>query len=157
MSNDEFDNDDQPDEDGYLDPKAVARQRERIKALEKDAKALADKAAAGEAALRKLAFLEAKVDLNDPKAKFFADKYDGELDPEAVKAAAIAHGFLDAPQPEKADDLDAHQRMSETVSGGMAVGSVGDLEVQITNAKDEAEVISLLKQGGREVGSLHAQ
>lgn len=149
---DEFEDIDPEDENGYIDPQAVQRQRQRIKTLEKEQKALAEQAAAGQSAVRKLAFIEAGIDLSDPKTKFFADKFDGELTAEAIKTAATEFGFLDAPPPDnQATDLATHQRMSQVVQGGAPTGVDADLQTQIANAQSPEELTALLEANGRKV------
>lgn len=43
---------------------------------------------------RKIAFMEAGIDTNDPKAKYFVKGYEGELTTEAIKAEAAEAGIL---------------------------------------------------------------
>jgi hypothetical protein len=49
------------------------------------------------AAKRELAFVKAGVPLDDPKMAYFVKGYDGELDPQAIKDAAVEAGFMAAP------------------------------------------------------------
>ena len=46
---------------------------------------------------RELAFVKAGVPLDDPKMTYFVKGYDGELEPQAIKDAAIEAGFIAAP------------------------------------------------------------
>jgi hypothetical protein len=46
---------------------------------------------------RELAFVKAGVPLDDPKMSYFVKGYDGELDPQAIKDAAVEAGFMAAP------------------------------------------------------------
>ena len=47
---------------------------------------------------RELAFVKAGVPLDDPKMTYFVKGYDGDLDPHAIKQAAVEAGFMQAPQ-----------------------------------------------------------
>lgn len=52
-------------------------------------------------ALRKeLAFVKAGIPMEDPKMSYFVKGYEGELDPSAIKQAAIEAGFIAAPTQE---------------------------------------------------------
>jgi hypothetical protein len=53
---------------------------------------------------RELAFIKAGVPMDDPKTGYFVKGYDGELDPQAIRQAAIEAGFMAAPQ--QAPDLE---------------------------------------------------
>lgn len=46
---------------------------------------------------RKDAFRSAGIDPSDKRAAYFVKGYEGELDPEAIKAAALEAGFLNPP------------------------------------------------------------
>lgn len=70
--------------------------RAQIRKLEKQNRDLRKQAEAGEQATRKLAFVEAGVDLSNPWANYFVQGYSGEVTPDAVKAAAEPLGLLRA-------------------------------------------------------------
>lgn len=46
---------------------------------------------------RELAFIKAGVPMEDPKMGYFVKGYEGELDPAAIRQAAIEAGFMAAP------------------------------------------------------------
>jgi hypothetical protein len=114
---------------------ALRRQTNATKAAE----------AAAESAKREAAFLRAGI---DPEAKegmapYFVSGYKGDLTPDAIKAAALAAGILQAtpPTPEQvaaqqqqAADLAASQRI-----GGAANAAQGyDADMAIRQAMDDA-------------------
>lgn len=85
--NDTFNTDDDTDDDESTP--AIRQMRERIKQLEKESK--------DSSTLRKEnALLKAGIDTNTPVGKMFAKAYDGELDVEAIKAAAAEVGLVKA-------------------------------------------------------------
>lgn len=90
--------------------------------LRKYAKDQEAKAREAEAALaaaqRELAFAKAGLPLNDPKMTYFVKGYDGDLNPEAIKAAAEAAGFL-APAEAQVppEELAQHQAVAQLSAG----------------------------------------
>ena len=72
----------------------LAEQRQHIEQLEADLAAEKARADASAPLERKVAFLEAGVDLTSPVGEMFADAYKGELDVETVKTAAERVGAL---------------------------------------------------------------
>ena len=49
---------------------------------------------------RELAFVKAGIQTDDPKMAYFVKGYDGDLEPQAVRQAAIEAGFIAAPTDE---------------------------------------------------------
>lgn len=49
---------------------------------------------------RELAFTKAGIQTDDPKMVYFIKGYDGDLEPQAVRQAAIEAGFISAPVDE---------------------------------------------------------
>lgn len=47
---------------------------------------------------REVAFIKAGVPLDDPKMTYFVKGYDGDLEPQAIRQAAIDAGFMSAPE-----------------------------------------------------------
>lgn len=69
---------------------------------------------------KELAFLRSGIDVNDKenaKAQMFAKGYDGELTPDAIKAAAIEVGVLEKP----ADLTPEQQAQKDAVAAGQGV------------------------------------
>lgn len=75
---------------------------------------------------RDSAFEKAGIDLSDPRNKFFVEKYDGELDPDAIREAAEPYGFIgqqaaEEQQPSGPDEQ--QQRMGELRSASTPEGA----------------------------------
>jgi|GEM_PF-4794581 len=82
------------------DDRLVRMKRSDIRALEQSAakgREAEDRATAAE---RRLAFLEAGIDLTTERGKFFADGYNGDLDPAKIRAKAETVGALEVSTPE---------------------------------------------------------
>lgn len=93
MSEQYIENDDQQD-DGNEDFKNLRAKAKKADTYERENMTLK----------RELAFVKAGVPLDDPKMSYFVKGYDGELDPQAIKDAAVEAGFMAAPvvQPDPA-------------------------------------------------------
>ena len=72
---------------------------------------------------RENAFLKAGVTIDDPKLAYFYKGYDGDLEPEKIKAAAVEAGFL-SPDPavvqeqmQQQQTIDAQQRVASASTG----------------------------------------
>lgn len=81
----------------------MAEVRKQLKAAQKQAKEYAEAAARAEKAERRLAFAEAGINLSDKRAALFIKGYDGELEPEKVKAAWTEY-FGEAKPESKGDE-----------------------------------------------------
>ena len=88
----------------------------------KELRARADQAAALErevAALKRdKAFRQAGIDPDDKRASYFIKGYEGELDPQAIRAEAREAGFLPepGPTPEQQQQLEGQGRIGQVVS-----------------------------------------
>ncbi len=71
---------------------------------------------------RENAFLRSGLPLDDPRMAYFVKGYEGELEPEAIKAAALAAGFITAPEPvvdpAVAQAQQAQQAVMQAAPGG---------------------------------------
>jgi hypothetical protein len=117
------------DDEGNLiaeeqEPKFARLPRDVINRLEEEAKAGRDAIAKNAAMERELAFSRAGVDPSHPAAVYFTRAYDGEVDPEAIKAkwaevAGVTGGAVQTQQ--QADDELAQIRAAAAVTtGGLA-------------------------------------
>lgn len=70
--------------------------RDYVKRLEDQAKTSQEAGSKAAQLERELTFTKAGIDPDDAKAKYFVKGYDGELTPDAVKAAAVEAGLLEA-------------------------------------------------------------
>ena len=71
---------------------------------------------------RELAFAKAGIPLDDPKMSYFVKGYDGELEADAIKAAAVEAGFLASQQPvseQPTINPEAQQRVMAASAGAM--------------------------------------
>lgn len=71
---------------------------------------------------RELAFARAGIPLDDPKMSYFVKGYDGELEADAIKAAAMEAGFLasqEPNQPQAVVNPEAQQRVMAASAGAM--------------------------------------
>jgi hypothetical protein len=130
--------DDPEPEDNIRDLRAKARQADE----------LAAKVAAME---RTEAFRSAGLDPNDPRAKYFVKGYEGELTPDAIKAAATEAG-LAGEADQAAPDLTAHERLAAASEGAgtPAPPAVSD-EIRSVHWRDpdrEEKVLAAVERAG---------
>lgn len=101
---------------GQREDYLVKAPRSQIRTLQDQAKRGRDAETRAERAERELAFMRAGIDLTTERGQFFAQGYDGELTPEAIRAKAQTVGALDAapaPTEENAGE-EADQATSDT-------------------------------------------
>ena len=95
---------------------------------------------------RELAFFKAGLNPDsDPRISDFVKAYDGKIDAESIKAAAIERGYLTAgtpPTEQQQQDLNAGRRMEQAAAGGAAPASGLDA--------DRAALEEAFSAGGRE-------
>lgn len=114
--------------------------RKQLKAAKKAQRAAEETAAGNSAAARRVAFLDAQVP-DTPQTKFFREHYSGELDPETIRAQAIANGFMEA--EDHTDEVAGLDLQSSTVSGGELPTRPGSMEAY------EAELDEALRNAPR--------
>lgn len=105
-------NDDDEQDDGQNDIKGLRAAARKSKTLEKENADLK----------RRLAFVEAGIPTGDPKVAYFVKGYDGDLDPEAIRAAATEAGFIQAAptqQPVPEETVAAEQRLVAAGAGAV--------------------------------------
>lgn len=129
-----------PDEHDDDDP-IVTLKRSEIRAMEKKANKFDEAESRAAAAERQLAFAKAGIDISNSKNGYFIRGYDGDLDPDAIKTAAIADGFLEdpakAPQPAP-EEAAAFDRMEEAeANGGLAPTGTDAAAARVLNADSE--------------------
>lgn len=127
------------------EPRMVQMSRRDIRALERKAKAADQATAEANAALRELAFLKAGIPDNGP-GKLFAKAYDGELNAEAIRQAAIDFEIIreEASVPE--DELSIHTRMTQTASGAAPSSGKPDPEAELRAAKTPEELREVIRK-----------
>jgi hypothetical protein len=94
-------------------------------------------------AKRELAFLRAGVDLDDPRSTYFVKGYDGEVNVDAIRSAALEAGFIQQREQPPSSDATSAQRIRAAAAGG--VPSAGGGLDGISARMDDA-----YRQGGNE-------
>lgn len=129
-------------EDDYDQPAAEANPvRARMKQLEKEAKELRKQVAEFAVTQRELAFAKAGIDPASPQAKYFVKGYDGDLTPEAIRAAA-EEAQLITPQPVQVDPDKAAWQQSNRIAAGAETASEGPSWIKRIRDASSAEEIS---------------
>lgn len=120
--------------------------RQRMKQLEKELREANKRLAETAEASKKLAFLEAGVPLDSPMAKYFIKGYDGDLNPEAIREAALEAQLI-AP-PKQVDDTDKQAwRETNRIAAGSEVSPPppGWID-RINAANSESELMSIFAE-----------
>jgi hypothetical protein len=117
--------------------------RARMKQLEKEAKELRKQVADFAVAQRELAFVKAGIDPASPQAKYFVKGYDGELDPEAIRAAA-AEAQLITPQANPMDADKAAWQQTNRIAAGAETASEGPSWIKRIRDASSSEEISAI-------------
>jgi len=129
-------------EDDYDQPASDQNPvRARMKQLEKEAKELRKQVAEFAVTQRELAFAKAGIDPASPQAKYFVKGYDGDLTPEAIRAAA-EEAQLITPQPVQADPDKAAWQQSNKIAAGADTASEGPSWIKRIKDASSAEEIS---------------
>jgi len=123
--------------------------RARMRELENEVKSLRQMKDEAEAAKKELAFVKAGIDLNSPMSKYFVKGYDGEISPDAIRAAAAEANLIQtAPSEQQVPKQEqaAWNRMGNAAAMGDVSEPVVDYAAKIASAKNEREVMELLAQ-----------
>ena len=122
--------------------------RDRMKQLETELAEVRAKAAEAEAAQRKLAFIEAGIDINTPTGKWFAKAYDGEFSLDAVKQAATEYGLIGEAPKVNADSGEqrAWTVAAQSHSTGAPAPGAGDIREAIRKARSQDELKTIMAQ-----------
>lgn len=145
MSDDTFIEDDNLDEQIQSDGL-----RKHVKRIESENKALKQEMEAARSAQRELALIKAGVDISSPTGRLFAKAYDGELDVEAVKSAAMEYGVVAPPSPTTAspDEQAAWTRSQAAQAAGSPAGEI-DWSERLGAAKSQQEAMAVLEEYDR--------
>ena len=129
-------------EDDYDQPASETHPvRARLKQLEKEAKELRKQVAEFAVTQRELAFAKAGIDPASPQAKYFVKGYDGDLTPEAIRAAA-EEAQLITPQSVQADPDKAAWQQTNRIAAGAETASEGPSWVKRIRDASSADEIS---------------
>ena len=122
--------------------------RAQLRNLEAKNKELEAKLSEATEAQRKLAFVEAGVDITSPASRYFVKGYDGEMTADAIRQAAQETNLIGAMQtkPEVQAEQQAWNRVSKAKSFGENSEPESDWNTKIRNAKSQDEVMQLLAQ-----------
>lgn len=125
--------------------------RAQLRNLEARNKELEAKLSEATEAQRKLAFVEAGVDISSPASRYFVKGYDGEMTADAIRQAAQETNLIGATQvkPEIQAEQNAWNRVSKAKSLGDASEPDVDWNAKIRNAKNQDEVMQLLAQANQ--------
>jgi hypothetical protein len=96
---------------------------------------------------RELAFARAGIPMSDPRMKYFVKGYEGEMEADAIREAAIQAGFIGAPQGEQQQAADpAVFHAQERV----IAASAGAVAEDVTEAAALARMEVAMAEGGLE-------
>ena len=124
--------------------------RARMRDLEQQVKAFEAKAKEAEAAQRELAFVKAGVNPDSAAAKYFVKGYDGELTPEAIRAAAEEANLVSSEKKEAAGEQQAWNRVAQASRAGETSEPPVDYVQRFNNTKSADEVMALIAQARAE-------
>jgi len=122
--------------------------RAQLRNLEAKNKELEAKLLQATEAQRKLAFVEAGIDLNAPISRYFVKAYDGEMTTEAIRQAATEANLIGYAQvkTESQAEESAWNRLQKANRSDERANDTVDWTTKIQNAKSQDEVMQLLAQ-----------
>lgn len=121
--------------------------RARMKELEKEAAELRKQIAEAETAKRELAFVKAGIDPNSPMSKYFMKGYDGELDPEAIRQAAVEAQLISPPEATPTQvEAAGWQKIAKIAAGSQTAQPPVDWNQRLANAESPREVEAILAE-----------
>jgi hypothetical protein len=121
--------------------------RARMKELEKEAAELRKKVADAETARRELAFVKAGIDPNSPMSKYFMKGYDGELDPDAIRQAAVEAQLISPPEATPTQvEAAGWQKIAKIAAGSQTAQPPVDWNQRLANAESPREVEAILAE-----------
>lgn len=145
--------DDETPDDDPNESSVIKELRAKVKAQEKQISELAEKATSGEVATRRMAFIEAGVDLADPKTGYFVKGYDGDFTTDAIKTAAVEAGFLQAEEPETQSDDSAPLGRILDASANGRTPKAASLDDQIAEAERNGDFTTSRLLKNQKVGA----
>jgi hypothetical protein len=121
--------------------------RARMKELEKEAAELRKKVADAETAKRELAFVKAGIDPNSPMSKYFMKGYDGELDPDAIRQAAVEAQLISPPDATPTQvEAAGWQKVAKIAAGSQTAQPPVDWNQRLAKAESPREVEAILAE-----------
>lgn len=120
--------------------------RQALKQKEKELAEAKKAAAEAEEAKKELAFIKAGIPFDNPMSKYFVKAYEGPLDPDAIKQAALEAQLISPPDQIPQDEAEVWNRTNKVAAGaGTSVAPV-DWNKRIAEARTEAEVMAILAE-----------
>ena len=121
--------------------------RARMKQLEKEAEELRKQVAEATQAKRELAFVKAGIDPADPAAKYFVKGYDGELEADAIRTAAVEARLIAPPNNQPTvDEQAAWNRSQRVVAGAQNMAPAVDWADRLEKASSPNEVEQIMAE-----------
>ena len=124
--------------------------RAQLRKVEQQLQVAEAKAKEAEAAQRELAFVKAGVNPDSAAAKYFVKGYDGELTPEAIRAAAEEANLVSSEKKEAAGEQQAWNRVAQASRAGETSEPPVDYVQRFNNTKSADEVMALIAQARAE-------
>lgn len=94
---------------------------------------------------RQMAFYQAGIPSDDPRMQYFVKGYEGELEPDAIRAAAQEAGFLNVEQPAESAPQENPVAVAEQ---RVMAASAGAIAEDNSEAAALAKLESALNEGG---------
>jgi hypothetical protein len=121
--------------------------RARMKELEKETAELRKQVAEAETAKRELAFVKAGVDPSSPMAKYFMKGYDGDLDPDAIRQAAVEAQLISPPDATPTQvEAAGWQKIAKIAAGSQTAQPPVDWNQRLAQAESPKEVEAILAE-----------
>lgn len=97
--------------------------------------------------VRQITFAKAGISVDDPKMKYFVKGYDGDMEVEAIRAAANEAGFL-APAQAVSSEQKVQQQMSLEAQDRVISASAGAIAEDASEAAALARMEAAMNEGG---------
>ncbi len=139
-ADEDYDTDEVDESEASESPRGLRRAANKGKKLESENQQLK----------RELAFFKAGIDIDDPRMKYFAKGYEGELSADAVRQAAMDAGFLQtqsaAQNAQNQEIASAQQRVLTASAGAVYEDSSEDAAFsRLEQAMEEGGVDAMME------------
>jgi hypothetical protein len=105
--------------------------RREIRRFEKDRRERDQLRAQLAESQRLLAFAQAGINATDPAARYFVKGYDGDMDPDAIRAAAVEARVITVGSPVSAEEVGGHAALAAASGGGQPVAQDDEVARQL--------------------------
>lgn len=139
-ADEDYDTDEVDESEASESPRGLRRAANKGKKLESENQQLK----------RELAFFKAGIDIDDPRMKYFAKGYEGELSADAVRQAAMEAGFIQtqsaAQNAQNQEIASAQQRVLTASAGAIYEDSSEDAAFsRLEQAMEEGGVDAMME------------